>query len=150
MWCWFAVTNILISHLITLIKDIISSIVVIKTFRFTYFTRLTRWTCTGNLYYRYGYYGVDPYYPRSLDIWTNVRSPVDAAFSYNYVTYFFSGNSYQVFDDYYLEVGATFYNDHEHTHTQWCFYRNDYNGVSNNNNNYYYYIYYSSRATCLT
>jgi len=50
---------------------------------------------------------VDRGYPKSLDIWTNVRSPVDATVSYKDVTYFFSGNSYQIFDDYNFEVGFT-------------------------------------------
>jgi len=42
-----------------------------------------------------------------MSIWTKVRIPVDAAFLYDGVTYFFSGDTYQVFDDRTDQVGAT-------------------------------------------
>lgn len=56
--------------------------------------------CSGNQYYRYRYgWGIDYGYPRPLSVWRGVEGPIDDAFQYNGVTYFFSGVFYQVFDD---------------------------------------------------
>lgn len=44
-------------------------------------------------------YGIDPEYPKPLSDWKDVRRPVDDVLQYDGVTYFFSGTSYQEFDD---------------------------------------------------
>jgi len=51
---------------------------------------------------------VDRGYPRPLYEWPYVRISADAAFSYDDVTYFFLGDTYQVFDDDDDIVGTTF------------------------------------------
>jgi len=79
-------------------------------------------SCSGAQYYRYRSrygidrefslpfllrYGIDPEYPKPLSDWKDVRRPVDDVLQYDGVTYFFSGTSYQEFDDSRLSVSLT-------------------------------------------
>jgi len=76
------------------------------TYLLTYGTHLP--VLIGGQYWRYrGGYGVDRGYPLTLNYWRNVQRPVNAAFQYYGVTYFFSGTGYQAFNDRWFRVSLT-------------------------------------------